>query len=397
MTPVVLTHYTATTCLGRGLGPTIAALRGGRGGLARCAFETAALDTFVGEVAGVDDERLPASLSEFDCRNNRLAQLALGQDGFEAAVREAISRVGRRRFGLFVGTSTSGILETEIAYRNRDPVSGSLPASLVYRGSHNSYSVGAFLRAVLDLDGPSVVISTACSSSAKAFGSAQRMMAAGLIDAALVGGVDSLCLTTLYGFYSLQLTGTGPCRPFAADRDGISIGEAGAFALLERPGPAVRAARVTLLGVGESSDAWHLSSPHPDGLGARLAMQAALSAAGLKPAQVDYLNLHGTATPSNDRAECRAVRALFGSEVPCSSTKGATGHTLGASGAVEAVIAAIAIEHGFMPAGINTDTVDPELDVCYLTATREQRPLKVLSKSFGFGGTNCSLLFGRCG
>ena len=397
MTPVVLTHYTATTCLGRGLGPTIAALRGGRGGLARCAFETAALDTFVGEVAGVDDERLPASLGEFDCRNNRLAQLALGQDGFEAAVREAISRVGRRRFGLFVGTSTSGILETEIAYRNRDPVSGSLPASLVYRGSHNSYSVGAFLRAVLDLDGPSVVISTACSSSAKAFGSAQRMMAAGLIDAALVGGVDSLCLTTLYGFYSLQLTGTGPCRPFAADRDGISIGEAGAFALLERPGPAVRAARVTLLGVGESSDAWHLSSPHPDGLGARLAMQAALSAAGLKPAQVDYLNLHGTATPSNDRAECRAVRALFGSEVPCSSTKGATGHTLGASGAVEAVIAAIAIEHGFMPAGINTDTVDPELDVCYLTATREQRLSKVLSNSFGFGGTNCSLLFGRCG
>ena len=397
MTPVVLTHYTATTCLGRGLGPTIAALRGGRGGLARCAFETAALDTFVGEVAGVDDERLPASLGEFDCRNNRLAQLALGQDGFEAAVREAISRVGRRRFGLFVGTSTSGILETEIAYRNRDPVSGALPASLVYRGSHNSYSVGAFLRAVLDLDGPSVVISTACSSSAKAFGSAQRMMAAGLIDAALVGGVDSLCLTTLYGFYSLQLTGTGPCRPFAADRDGISIGEAGAFALLERPGPAVRAARVTLLGVGESSDAWHLSSPHPDGLGARLAMQAALSAAGLKPAQVDYLNLHGTATPSNDRAECRAVRALFGSEVPCSSTKGATGHTLGASGAVEAVIAAIAIEHGFMPAGINTDTVDPELDVCYLTATREQRLSKVLSNSFGFGGTNCSLLFGRCG
>lgn len=397
MTPVVLTHYTATTCLGRGLGPTIAALRGGRGGLARCAFETAALDTFVGEVAGVDDERLPASLGEFDCRNNRLAQLALGQDGFEAAVREAISRVGRRRFGLFVGTSTSGILETEIAYRNRDPVSGALPASLVYRGSHNSYSVGAFLRAVLDLDGPSVVISTACSSSAKAFGSAQRMMAAGLIDAALVGGVDSLCLTTLYGFYSLQLTGTGPCRPFAADRDGISIGEAGAFALLERPGPAVRAARVTLLGVGESSDAWHLSSPHPDGLGARLAMQAALSAAGLQPAQVDYLNLHGTATPSNDRAECRAVRALFGSEVPCSSTKGATGHTLGAAGAVEAVIAAIAIEHGFMPAGINTDTVDPELDVCYLTATREQRPSKVLSNSFGFGGTNCSLLFGRCG
>ena len=390
-----LTGYTATTCLGHGLGPTIAALRSGRGGLARCAFETAVLDTFVGEVAGVDDERLPAALGEFDCRNNRLAQLALRQDGFEEEVRAAISRVGSGRFGLFVGTSTSGILETEIAYRHRDPQTGALPAAFIYRSSHNTFSVGAFLRALLRIEGPTVVVSTACSSSAKVFGCAQRMMAAGVIDAALVGGVDSLCLTTLYGFHSLQLAAPGACRPFAADRDGISIGEAGAFALLERPATATSGGGVALLGVGESSDAYHLSSPHPDGLGARYAMQAALSAAGLEAGQVDYLNLHGTATPSNDRAESRAVRALFGSELPCSSTKGATGHTLGAAGAVEAVISSIAIEHGFMPGGINTGAVDPELGVCYLTATREQRPSTVLSNSFGFGGTNCSLLFGR--
>ena len=397
MTPPVLIHYTATTCLGRGLEPMTAALRSGRGGLAPCAFETAVLETFVGEVAGVDDERLPTTLANFNCRNNRLAQLALRQDGFEEAVRGAVSRVGRRRFGLFIGTSTSGILEAEIAYRHRDPATGALPAVFSYRGSHNTFSVGAFLRAFLDLDGPTMVVSTACSSSAKVFGSAQRMMAAGLIDAALVGGVDSLCMTTLYGFHSLQLTGRGPCRPFAADRDGISIGEAGAFALLERPGTAAHAEGVALLGVGESSDAHHLSSPHPDGAGARLAMQAALSAARLEPGQVDYLNLHGTATRSNDQAESRAVRALFGSEVPCSSTKGATGHTLGAAGAVEAVISAIALEQGFMPAGINTGTVDPDLGICYLTATRDQPVSIVLSNSFGFGGTNCSLLFGRRG
>ena len=397
MTPSFISHTTATTCLGRGLGPTISALRSGYGGLARCAFESVALEAFVGEIPGVDDERLPAWLTEFDCRNNRLAQLALRQDGFEEAARAAISRVGSSRFGVFVGTSTSGILETEIAYRHRDVRTGALPGTLSYRGSHNTFSVGAFLRELLEVEGPTVVVSTACSSSAKVFGCAQRMIATGLIDAALVGGVDSLCLTTLYGFHSLQLTGTGPCRPFAADRDGISIGEAGAFALLERPRRAGLSVDIALLGVGESNDAYHLSSPHPEGLGARLAMQAALSAAGLKAEQVDYLNLHGTATPSNDRAESRAVRELFGASMPCSSTKGATGHTLGAAGALEAVISMIAIEQGFMPGGINTDAVDPELDVGYLTATLGQRPATVLSNSFGFGGTNCSLLFGRLG
>lgn len=397
MMPLILSHYTATTCIGHGLAPLEAALRAGRGGLVSCAFETVDLDTYVGEIAGIEDERLPAALRQFDCRNNRLAQLALRQDGFGEAIRAAIARFGRRRLGLFLGTSTSGILETEIGYRHRDPVTGALPAAFSYLGTHSTFSVAAFLRALLDLEGPAVVVSTACSSSAKVFGSAQRMIEAGVIDAALVGGVDSLCLTTLHGFHSLQLTSRGPCRPFAVDRDGISVGEGAAFALLERPGPAASAGSVALLGVGESSDAYHLSSPHPDGLGARLAMEAALAAAAVEPEQVDYLNLHGTATPSNDRAESRAVVALLGSRVPCSSTKGATGHTLGAAGAVEAVISALALARGFMPGGINTTEVDPTLGVHYLTATRAVAPSRVLSNSFGFGGTNCSLLLGRLG
>ena len=350
--PTLLSRYTATTCLGHGLKPMTEALRGGRGGLAPCRFETVDLDIHVGEVGGVDEERLPVRWREFDCRNNRLAQLALRQDGFEEFVRAAIARVGRRRFGLFIGTSTSGILETEIAYRHRDPVSGALPAALSYRGSHSTFSVAAFLQNLLGVEGPVAVISTACSSSAKAFASAQRMIGAGLIDAALVGGVDSLCLTTLYGFHSLQLTARGPCRPFSADRDGLSIGEGAAFGVLERIGPGVDPGSVALLGTGESSDAHHLSSPHPQGLGARLAMQSALCMAGLESAHIDYVNLHGTATPSNDRAEAQAVVEVLGTDVPCSSTKGAMGHTLGAAGAVEAVVCAIALTRR-IPAGGN--------------------------------------------
>ena len=395
MTPLVLSHYTATSCVGHGVDALEAALRAGRGGLRPCRFDTVDLDIHVGEVAGVDDERLPAPLRPFDCRNNRLALLGLRQDGFEDRLRERIARVGARRVGLFLGTSTSGILQTELGYRHRDPVTGALPAEFNYAGSDNTYSVAAFVRALLGLEGPSVVVSTACSSSAKVFGSAQRMIAAGVIDAALVGGVDSLCLTTLYGFHSLQLTARGPCRPFAADRDGLSIGEAAAFAWLERADAGAEAGSVALLGVGESSDAHHLSAPHPQGLGARIAMAAALSAAGAGTESVDYLNLHGTATPSNDRAESLAVTGLLGGRVPCSSTKGATGHALGAAGALEAVIGALAISRGFMPGGINTREVDATLGLNYLTATREQAPARVLSNSFGFGGTNCSLLLGR--
>ena len=397
MTHLWLSHFTATSSIGRGLAQTLDSLRQRRGGLAPCAFDTVDLPTFVGEVAGVDALKMPAHLADHDCRNNRLALLGLTQDGFDEAVRAAGAKYGVERIGLFLGTSTSGILQTELAYRRRDPASGALPADFDYRRTHNTFSVADFARRYFGLSGPAVVVSSACSSSAKVFASARRMMATGLIDAAVVGGVDSLCLTTLYGFNSLGLIAEQACRPFDAQRNGISIGEAAAFALLERPPADLDDDAVLLLGVGESSDAYHMSSPHPDGLGARMAMQDALSMAGLQPSEIDYINLHGTATQSNDAAEAKAVGQLFGRATPCSSTKGATGHTLGAAGGVEAVICALALRHGLLPAGLNTRQLDPALGLDYLLENREQPVSRVLSNSFGFGGTNCSLVFGRAG
>jgi len=393
--PLALSAFTATSALGRGLPATLASLEAARTGLAPCRFETVTLDTCVGEVAGVDEERLPGELDEFDCRNNRLAALGLRQDGFDEAVRAAAKRLTPQRVGIWLGTSTSGILETELAYRRRDPETGALPAGFRYRGAHNTFSVGAFVRQALGLEGPAAVISSACSSSAKVFASAQRAIAAGLVDAAVVGGVDSLCLTTLYGFHSLQLVARTPCRPFDAERDGLSIGEAAAFALLERAESPPAPGALLLLGTGESSDAWHMSAPHPEGRGAAAAMTQALAAAHLAPQDIDYLNFHGTGTPSNDAAEARAVAAVLGQRLPGSSTKGATGHTLGAAGALEAVICALALRHGFMPGGVNTKAIDPALGVTYLLENRRTPLRYVMSNSFGFGGSNCSLVLGR--
>jgi 3-oxoacyl-[acyl-carrier-protein] synthase-1 len=394
-TSLQLTRFTATSCLGPGLSAMLAALEHARSGLAPCEFESARIDTYIGEVACVDEVRLPERLRKFDCRNNRLALMGLTQDNFDNVVRESVARWGRRRVGVFLGTSTSGILTTEIAFRHLDPGSGALPPEFNYSGTHNSFSVVDFIRQLFELEGPAVTVCTACSSSAKVFGTAQRLISLGLLDAAIVGGVDSLCLTTLYGFHSLQLTSREPCRPFDAARDGLSIGEAAAFALLERPTVDSAGDSIRLLGVGESSDAYHMSSPHPEGAGARSAMQSALTAASLTPAQVDYINLHGTGTPSNDSAEARAVACLFGSSTPCSSTKGATGHALGAAGALEAVICAQALQTGLLPGGVNTQHLDPQLKINYVTTNRHVRLRHVLSNSFGFGGANCALLLGR--
>jgi 3-oxoacyl-[acyl-carrier-protein] synthase I len=397
MQPMLLAEFTATSCIGEGLAPTLAGLVEQRSGLRRCDFETVRIDTHIGEVAGVDAQRLPEQLRKFDCRNNRLAELALRQDGFIDAVDAAVARLGPRRIGVFIGTSTAGIMQTELAYRARDPVSGALPAAFEYGTTHNSFSVADYVRRRCRLEGPAVAVSSACASSAKVFGAARRMIEAGLIDAALVGGTDSLCLTTLYGFHSLQLSSSAPCRPFDVARDGISIGEAAAFALLERPLEKVDGDSILLYGVGESSDAYHMSAPHPEGLGAKRAMQSALDAASLEPGDIDYINLHGTGTPSNDRSESQAVTSIFGPTTPCSSTKGATGHTLGAAGALEAVISALAIRNGLMPGGIQTTRVDPTLTAHYIKENRRAPLRRVLSNSFGFGGTNCSLIFGRAG
>src|SRR5262249_45264041 len=307
-----------------------------------------------------------------DCRNNRLAQLGLRQDGFERAVAGARERYGPHRIAVLIGTSTSGIHETELSYRRRDPASGALPSRYRYRHCQNVYSVGEFCRRYLDLHGPAVAISTACSSSAKVFASAHRLIETGFADAAVVGGVDSLCLTTLYGFGALELLSREPCRPWDAQRDGISIGEAAGYVLLERPGPG--AAGILLLGYGESSDGYHMSAPRPDGAGVHLAMSAALARASVAPEDIDYINLHGTATPANDRAEDAAIYHIFGDATSCSSTKGWTGHALGAAGVTEAIISALCLKHAYVPGSLNTRTVDPSLK-SRIVLSAEHRPV----------------------
>jgi 3-oxoacyl-[acyl-carrier-protein] synthase-1 len=360
-----------------------------------CGFETVALETWIGEVAGLDDVRLRADLAIYDCRNNRLAQRGLDTDGYAAAVAIAREKYGAARIGVFMGTSTSGILQTELAYRRRNALTGALPADFHYAETQNTYSLADFVQRYLGLTGPAFVVSSACSSSAKVFGHAARMMAAGVCDAAVVGGVDSLCLTTLYGFHSLGLTSRSPCRPFDAGRDGISIGEGAGFALLEKIPSTGAAGGMRLLGVGESCDAYHMSTPHPDGLGAQRAMQQALDSAGCAPEDIEYVNLHGTGTKANDTSEDKAVYALFGGATPASSTKGATGHLLGAAGITEALISLIAIEQGLLPGGLHTSALDPQLRSNYLLANKPARITRVLSNSFGFGGSNCSLVLGK--
>jgi 3-oxoacyl-[acyl-carrier-protein] synthase-1 len=391
MKPLAVSAFSLVTALGAGGAATLAALREPRGGLVRRGFETCSLDTWLGVVEGTDEVGFEPGLEAFDCRNNRVAELGLRADDFRHHVRAAAGRYGAARIGVFLGTSTSGILSTEIAYRHRDPASGALPTDLPYGQTHNTYSVSRYVRAALGLQGPAHVVSTACSSSAKVYATASRMIELGLVDAAVVGGVDSLCMTTLHGFNSLELLAADICRPWDALRSGLSLGEGAAFALLEREPEQLRA---WLLGAGESSDAYHMSSPDPEGRGAAAAMRGALDQAGLRADEVDYLNLHGTGTPGNDAAEDLAVLTVFGTALPCSSTKGYTGHTLGAAGGVEAAITMLALEAGFMPATLNLRQADPALRAHVLQRS-ESRPLAVAaSNSFGFGGSNACLLFG---
>ena len=389
---LIISACTLVNALGRGTQVSFDALEESREGLRPCDFEDTDLDTWIGRVDGLEDEPVVAELACFDCRNNRLAQLGLRQDGFSDHVAEVRARHGAARIGVFIGTSTSGALQTELAYRHRDPITGALPADFSYFGTQNAMSVAEFTRRFLSLDGPVMSISTACSSSAKVFASAYRHIKAGFCDAAVVGGVDSLCFSTLYGFSSLGLVSHRPCRPWDAERDGMNIGEGAGFALLEKKDGGV--AGVVLLGYGESSDAYHMSSPHPEGAGAAAAMKSALAMAGVTPDAIDYINLHGTGTRANDVSEDRAVMKVFGGGTPCSATKGWTGHTLGAAGITEILFALGSIERGFIPGTLNSERLDPALSAGVLLRNRTAPVKCVLSNSFGFGGSNCSLVLG---
>ncbi len=384
-----ITAYSLCSALGDGRLATVRALRERRSGLQRNDFGAAPLATWIGRVAGLEEQALPPPLAEWDCRNNRLAWRGLLADGFVEAVAAARERHGADRMAVVLGTSTSSIGASEDAYRRLDP-DGRYPADLRRPIIHTPHSLGDFVQHALGLSGFSVTLATACSSSAKVFAQAERLIRTGIADAAVVGGVDTLCGSVLFGFNSLELVSPEPCRPFDVERRGISLGEAAGFALLEREAPA----RTWLLGYGESSDAHHMSTPHPEGRGARLALQAALERAQLAPADIDYINLHGTASQKNDEVEARLVAELFPAATFASSTKGWTGHTLGAAGIVEAVISLLAIEHGVLPGTLNSQTLDP---VCgpQIRRDNEERPThNALSFSFGFGGSNCVLAFG---
>lgn len=396
MIPLTLSAYTLVTANGRGVGPIVRAIRERRSGLKLCDFEDVTLKTYIGRVEGLEDFSLDHGLERFDCRNNRLAWLGLQQDGFMVAAAEAKQRYGAHRIAVVMGTSTSGILETERAYRARDPQTDSLPTRYTsrYRYTHNMFSLGHFVRTCLGLQGPAMVISTACSSSAKVFATAARLLQAGLCDAAIVGGVDSLCLTTLYGFSALQLLSTSPCRPCDEDRDGLSLGEAAGFALLESSERVGRRGSVALLGYGESTDGYHMSHPHPEGAGAIRAIRDSLARAGLRPEEIEYVNLHGTATKANDSVEDKAVYSIFGARPACSSTKGWTGHTLGAAGITEAVISTLCLTQGLIPGTLNCKRLDPSLKSRILHDHQIGSLGRVVSNIFGFGGNNCSLVLG---
>ncbi|HRN77123.1 beta-ketoacyl-ACP synthase [Ottowia sp.] len=346
----------------------------------------------VGVVPDLDDPSIGRLLGDWDCRNHRLAWLALQDRAFQRGVALARSRYGADRIAVIVGTSTSGIGGTEMAYARRH-MDGQWPPHFNYRHVHAVDALPRFSAKQLQLEGPLLAVSTACSSSAKVFLLAQRWIAAGIADAAIVGGVDSLCLSTLHGFDALQLLSQNVCRPFDLNRDGISIGEAAGFMLLEQhPAP------VHLSGGGESSDAWHMSTPHPLGEGAQAAMLAALDQAGLTSSDIGWVNAHGTGTPANDRSEAAALNSVFGPHgVPVSSTKGITGHTLAAAGIVEAAICASAVQHRLLPPSANLRNHDTSLHLDVLDRARQTDSRHVMSNSFGFGGSNAALIFSEGG
>jgi 3-oxoacyl-[acyl-carrier-protein] synthase-1 len=395
MRPLAITALSTVNALGCGLEATRRGLMESRSALRRCDFADAVLDTCIGRVDGVELAAITGALVDFDCRNNRLGQMALEADGFAASASAAIARYGAGRIALVVGTSTSGVHEGELAFARRHPDTGALPADFHFSETHDHHSLATFVRGRLGLEGPAATVSTACSSSAKVFADAAQLIEAGICDAAVVGGADSLCLLTLYGFNSLELLDRAPCCPNDAARAGISIGEAAGFALIERTGDAGDRALAMLLGYGESADAYHMSAPHPEGVGAELAMRKALERAGLAPEQIDYINQHGTGSRQNDQVEDAAIARVFGRGKPCSSTKGATGHTLGAAGILEIAVSYLAMRDGFIPGNVNLHNLDPDFAADVDSANRPGAVRRAMNNSFGFGGSNCSILIGR--
>tara|TARA_R110002072_G_scaffold303070_1_gene492782 strand:- start:12798 stop:13961 length:1164 start_codon:yes stop_codon:yes gene_type:complete len=385
MRPLLVTGYSMLSALGMGRQQHIDALAAGTTGLGPSPipldFETA-----TGDVK-IELPELPTDMLPWSTRLARMAAALLQE--IDEPLRRAREKWRPERIAILLGTSTAGAETTEVAYREFVE-GGKFPRDYDFQRQHTFGAVLTVVRRLTGCNGPSWMASTACTSSGKTFATAQRLIAAGVIDAAIVGGLDTLCTMTLQGFNSLQALDRVACRPFRATRSGISIGEGGAFALVEREGDA----RVLIEGIGETSDAYHISAPHPQGLGAQAAMRDALAAAGCQPEDIDHVNAHGTGTHLNDTAEANAIQVVLGKDVPCVSTKAYTGHTLGAAAALEMAFSACAIEEGFLPPAIGDGDIDPKVAIKIPTEKTVGTFKRVLSNSFAFGGNNVSLLIG---
>ncbi len=378
-----ITGYSICNALGPDRAAVLDSLRAGRRGLGEVPFALP-FRTVVGAVR-TELPELPVELAAWSNRPTRLAQTLVDQ--LEGPLARARARWRPERIGIVLGTSTSGADATERAFATFIK-HGALPESYEFHKQHTFGALVDVVARLTGITGPAWVVSSTCTSSAKPFGSARRLIHAGVLDAVLVGGIDTLCSMTVLGFNALGALSSNPCKPFSSERDGINVGEGGALLLVERQGegPAL------LEGVGESSDAYHISAPHPEGLGAAIAMQRALDDAGMTAADVDHINAHGTGTRLNDTAEAKAIFSVFGSTVPVASTKGLTGHMLGAGGATECVLSIMSIEAGLIPASVGAEPLDPELRIDVAVAPRHGPLRRVLSNSFAFGGSNASVL-----
>ena len=384
-----LLDYQSTSAAGINIAQLRESIDKHRSGLRRNDIAGSNIDTWVGRVDGVDE----VSLGEWQSRNNALAQIGYEQGDIKQQIESLKQTIRPSRIGLVMGSSTSSIDRTETAYQHLDD--GTLSAEFKQANVHNPHAPSLFVAHISGISGPAMTINTACSSSAKVFATGARWLQAGLVDAVLVGGVDTLCLSVLHGFDSLQLVSQNQCKPLDQERDGINLGEASGYAILVRGDHEGKDTGIRLLGYGESSDAHHMSHPHPDGLGAKLAMQQALDMAGLSADKIDYINLHGTSSRANDLIEGKLIETMFPKSTQVSSTKAWMGHTLGAAGITEALIAADALKRGVIPGSMNLNELDNEM-ILSVQANNIQRDMDyVMSNSFGFGGNNCCLVFGR--
>lgn len=394
ISPVAVIAYSALSACGQGNKALYQALSENHSGLAPLELLNVPFKTYVGAISQ-PLQSLHPELIDYDTRNSRVALTALNDidSGVRVAIEELKSKYGSQRIGVVIGTSTSGLYETEEAYLELIKTN-KMPADFHFVKQHAYQATARFLQVELGLFGVCYAVSTACSSGAKAIAAGQRLIASDVCDAVLVGGVDTLCRLTLRGFHSLDLVSENPCTPMDRNRQGLNIGEAAGLLVLEKCCSS-NANNMKLLAVGESADAYHMSTPHPEGIGAISAMKNSLLMAGLSVDMLDYLNLHATATKINDRVESAAVYSIFADNVKCSGTKGLTGHTLGASGALETIITLLALQYQFIPGthGLEELEVDCKCQVVK-TPLHDQKLKIAMSNSFGFGGNNASVLVG---